>query len=49
MVLKRADRVNVFGFLPTYADVGMTLNVYAHVLPSAQQDAAATLAAVLHG
>lgn len=48
MVLKRADRVNVFGFLPTYADVGMTLNVYAHVLPSAQQDAA-TLAAVLHG
>jgi integrase len=32
-----------------HADVAMTLNVYAHALPSQQQDAAAKLSAVLHG
>jgi hypothetical protein len=29
--------------------VEMTLGIYAHVLPSMQQDAAATLAALIHG
>ena len=32
-----------------HADVAMTMRVYAHVLPSAQLDAASKLAAVLHG
>jgi len=32
-----------------HSDATMTLNVYAHALPSAQVDAAAKLAAVLRG
>jgi integrase len=29
--------------------IEITLNIYAHVLPAMQQDAAARMAAVLHG
>jgi integrase len=29
--------------------IEITLNVYAHVLPAMQQDAAAKLGAILHG
>jgi integrase len=32
-----------------HSKVEMTLGIYAHVLPSMQQDAAAKLAALLHG
>jgi integrase len=32
-----------------HASVAMTMEVYAHVLPDMQQDAAATLDALLHG
>lgn len=32
-----------------HADAAMTLNVYSHVLPSMQKDAAARLATLLHG
>ena len=32
-----------------HANVSMTLDIYAHALPDQQQDAAARLAAVLHG
>jgi hypothetical protein len=31
------------------SEVSMTLEVYAHVLPDMQKDAAATLGALLHG
>jgi len=31
-----------------HSKVEMTLNIYAHVLPDMQQDAAATLGALLH-
>ena len=32
-----------------HSKVEMTLGIYAHVLPSMQQDAAAKLAVLLHG
>jgi integrase len=32
-----------------HSKIEMTLNIYAHVLPSMQQDAAAKLASLLHG
>ena len=32
-----------------HTDIGMTLGIYAHVLPSMQADAASKLAALLHG
>jgi integrase len=32
-----------------HSQIMMTLDVYAHVLPSMQQDAAVRLAALLHG
>jgi integrase len=32
-----------------HADVAMTLNIYSHVLPGMQQDAASRLAVLLHG
>jgi integrase len=33
---------------PGHKQIEMTLNIYAHALPSMQQDAAAKLAALLH-
>jgi integrase len=42
-------RVHVVSERLGHASVAMTMEVYAHVLPDMQQDAAATLDALLHG
>ena len=49
-LLLQADQpVHVVAQRLGHSKVEMTLNIYAHVLPDMQQDAAAKLGALLHG
>jgi integrase len=49
MLLQARQPVHVVSERLGHSKVSMTLEVYAHVLPDMQQDAAAKLGALLHG
>ena len=49
LLLTAGVQANVVQHRLGHANVTMTLQVYGHAIPSAQQDAAARLAALLHG
>ena len=49
MLLQAGQPVHVVSERLGHAKVSMTMEVYAHVLPDMQQDAAAKLGALLHG
>jgi integrase len=49
LLLRGGEPVHVVAERLGHADVQITLNTYAHVLPDMQQGAADRLAAVLHG
>ena len=49
LLLQAGQPIHVVSERLGHAKVSMTMDVYAHVLPDMQQDAAATLGMILHG
>lgn len=49
LLLQAGQPVHVVSERLGHARVSMTMEVYAHVLPDSQKEAAATLGALLHG
>lgn len=49
LLLQAGEPVHVVSERLGHSKVSMTMEVYAHVLPDMQQDAAAKIGALLHG